>query len=454
MKISRIYSVLVAASLLIAGCSKEDPFSSISEEKGAGSFSRSAIALDVKGESMVSTKANDDNLIDNFRISFRKDGVKETESPYVSYLYSEMPEIVTLPAGIYYLVAEYGGSYEGGANCGFEMPHYYGKSNNFEIKAGEITGDIGTIVCTLENVKVSIVFEKSLRDAMSEDSYVEVKVAHDVNNDAGLKFNKNHDDAGTSGYFAHKDGVSLAATFYGDVEGQKTATTKTYDVVNKGYHYKITFKLHNRDSEQQGAIAANLDVDASLEIVDITHDIQMKEEELLPDDERPREPNEGDDPAPGVSGPVISGEGEVSLTETNQGNYFSENGLPFVIKIESASDGGIQEFKVHIQSEKLNKDELITVGLDSDLDLVNPGAFAETLQNLGLLVKYDANGNKVLDSEGEPVPETSYEGYKLVKFDLSKFMGMLGALGPDEHEFILTVTDANGTTTQSIKIAF
>ena len=45
-------------------------------------------------------------------------------------------------------------------------------------------------------------------------------------------------------------------------------------------------------------------------------------------------------------------------------------------------------------------------------------------------------------------------GQKDVGFDISTFMTLLGALGSAEHHFILTVTDANGTTTKTLKIKF
>ncbi|MDE6558838.1 MAG: hypothetical protein K2K29_03010, partial [Muribaculaceae bacterium] len=43
-------------------------------------------------------------------------------------------------------------------------------------------------------------------------------------------------------------------------------------------------------------------------------------------------------------------------------------------------------------------------------------------------------------------------GKQSVSFDITGFMPMLGILGEGNHEFKLTVTDANGTTVKTLKL--
>lgn len=45
-------------------------------------------------------------------------------------------------------------------------------------------------------------------------------------------------------------------------------------------------------------------------------------------------------------------------------------------------------------------------------------------------------------------------GQKDVEFDISGFLFLMGALGECEHHFVLTVTDANGTTVKTLKIKY
>ncbi|MDE5868912.1 MAG: hypothetical protein K2H18_01660, partial [Muribaculaceae bacterium] len=67
--------------------------------------------------------------------------------------------------------------------------------------------------------------------------------------------------------------VSLVATFHGEVEGIPTVETKSFDQVQKGHHYKITFKLHTQSDEHYGEADATVNVDASVTTVDLENNI-------------------------------------------------------------------------------------------------------------------------------------------------------------------------------------
>lgn len=87
---------------------------------------------------------------------------------------------------------------------------------------------------------------------------------------------------------------------------------------------------------------------------------------------------------------------------------------------------GISTFTVRIDSPLLSAEELASIGLSSNLDLVNPGSMASALSGLGFPVNIGG--------------ETS------VSFNISKFIPMLELLGSGTSNFHLTVTDSKGNT--------
>ncbi|MDE7096554.1 MAG: hypothetical protein K2O47_03580, partial [Muribaculaceae bacterium] len=190
-----------------------------------------------------------------------------------------------------------------------------------------------------------------------------------------------------------------------------------------------------------------INVFASLQIKDEKHFIEAVEpaDEILVDDMRPvegpaddpdkddpnkKDPNEDDpnkDPKPEKNAPTIS--------PTSKG---LELGVCYDVAEGSSvaftvtSETGITEFKINIDSTTLTKEELEDVGLSADLDLINPGEFEEPLTNLGF-------------QTGDAV-----KGQTECKFDISGFVPMLMMLGPGEHKFNITVSDANGTANGTI----
>lgn len=419
MKPIKILSIL-SCSLMLFSCGKEAPFN-VEPVTGEGQILKSAFNVDLRdgelGQTTVrSTRA--DISYDDFKVIFTKEGAA---SPTSTYRYGEMPEIVSLEQGVYVAKATYGENLD----AEWDNPYYVGQSDAFSIRAGEITDNIGEIVCRLENIKVSINFAPILTQQMSESSFVEVKVVSDGQDAKGLRFTKFEENRGISGYFRYEEGVSLVATFSGMVEGLKVSETKSIPVVDKGNHYKITFKLHNQAGENQGDVDSDMKVDASVTVTNVERNVDLEDDEILDDSERPSE-GEPDEPTPPVSeGPSVTAEAPINLDRVNNVSASSH------VVLNIASETGITEFKVNIISEDL-------AGLVPEvLDLVNPGDNLELLQNLGLL------------QDGK----TSVQGDKDVKFDVSGFMVMLCGLGEGkDHTFKLTVGDSSGTVVKELRL--
>ena len=99
--------------------------------------------------------------------------------------------------------------------------------------------------------------------------------------------------------------------------------------------------------------------------------------------------------------------------------------------IEITSTTGIVGFTVDIVSDVLSGSALQGVGLDSHLDLINPAndSMNESLTNLGFPTR-------------EKVLNQTY-----ISFSITQFLSLLDLTGNGNHDFVMTVTDANGGVT-------
>lgn len=428
MKKSYILSFLAAAAIMGTGCSKEDPFGPGSEGEGQVLKSALAMEIDADGIEVRTTRAAEAN-IDDFTILFNS---SELAQP-IKYRYGEMPEIVALPAGEYTVTASYGENRDAAWDC----PLFLGVSEQFTVRPMEITSYIEPIMCKLENIMVSIDFDPVLREHMSPDSYVEVKVGQS----SALNFGLDEANAGKAGYFAHQEEISLVAVFHGTVDGNSITETKSMKNIEKGNHYKITFKLHQgSEPDLSGSLSGSLDIDASVTVVNVERNVPLIEDQPLDDSERPSEgqnPDDGkDDPVqpddPAAPAPVITADAPVELDKVNDGTKLTS----CVLHINSYHEDGIVELYCDINSPALTSEDLQEFGLDTHLDLVNtPAAMQDGLKQLGLpyLVR----------------------GEKEVEFDISSFIAILGSVSEGmENQFTITVKDANGTCTKTLRIQF
>lgn len=416
--------MVLAAGLLLAACASEAPFEG-PKDKEKGSFAKTAFSLKVQADHVIKTKAGDEVVMDDVHISFHR---VNDNAMIDNYWYGYMPDIVVLEEGKYTITAVYTHDKDDVLYpANWDTPYYEGHSDEFQIRANQITSDIGTIKCVLKNVMTSIVFDSTLTDHMSDDSYVEVKIQ---NSSDVLNFTKSET---RYGYFTIGDEHTLVATFHGKIDGAETSETKILSDISAGNHYRITFKLHDYKGENSGNLNMDVVLDASVTTTDINGEVSIEDMGMgdtnLGDAERPGEkPDEPQQPEQPVvkDAPVITALGDVKLDEP----YEVTIGESVVLNIQSES--GISEFVVDITSPTLTPEELEGVGLGSHLDLVEPGNLKEALNGLGLL-------------EGDSV-----EGEKDVNFDITGFIPMLAALGDGTHTFTLTVTDANGTTSKEL----
>lgn len=429
------YAGMAALMLMAGGCSKENPFGP-EENSATGRVVTSALKLQLENEGTIPAVFNRPATraaaptADDFTLNFYP---AEGGNAVKTYRFGDMPEVIELPAGAYKAVAHYGDNLP----ADWEAPHFRGETS-FIVVANAITDEIEPITASLANVRVTILFDPSLRAKMGEDAKVTVKVG-----DTGtLDFR--HSDAERSGYFAYvEDSKSLTATFSGTVEGLPVTETKGYGDVAPGTHYKITFKLHGADNgESNGTLGGSFAVDATVETQDMNVNVDP-EDMTVEDDMRPVEggqdtptpptpPTPGNEDAPVIAAASPAPDSEFAgykpcdLSKTN----VITSDLYCVLNVKSSAEGGIKDFTVDIESAQLTPEELQGVGLNSHLDLVNPGSLEGPLSGLGFPVNVGGKDD--------------------VDFSITGFLPMLQVLGAGVHKFHLHVTDANGTTNATL----
>lgn len=407
---------------LTLSCSREAPFVGTEPETSdMGSVSKEALDVDVRVSSVIqiskdATRAGNENFkIGDFNVVFTREGASQ---PTAKYKYSEMPSVVTLPAGNYVCTATYGEN----RNAAWDSPYILGQSETFTVKAGEIVSSLDPIECRMENVMVTVEFGALLRETMSDDSYVEVSVGSDA-----LKFTLAEVDGERAGYFRHSGETTLVATFKGTVNYQPTEQTCIQSSVKKGNHYRFTFRAFRHEAGSEGGIEGEIRVDGSVDVTNVERGVPVDEDPILDDNERPRE--DDDDPKPPVTQnpPTITAEAPINLDKSNTVG----EGSNVVLHFASSSAGGFTGFTCDIVSSKLTPAELKGVGLSDHLDLVNTEeSMVTALTNLGF-----------------PVNVGSKKSEDIV---LTNFIPLMQALGPCEHKFVLKVTDENGTTEKTL----
>lgn len=435
MKTKNIY-LTGLLTIGLASCSVEAPFKS-GKETGEGQFLKSALSLDVKSDTNIKVKSGDnsDYDINDFDIIFTKVG---ESGSYRTYSYKDMPDVVTLPGGSYTITATFG---NGETDAAWANPHFKGQTAEFKIEVDKINTDIDPIVCTLQNVMVSVVFDPDLLEHMDDEPEVEVY----VNKEQSLKYNKTHSDNLTAGYFKHYQNLTtLTAEFTGTVDGVKLTETKTLDGIQPGNHYRMTFKRHSFNGEDHGDAELAVVVDANVTVNPVGEDYETGDEEFMTDITFPTEtpaedPNPGDD-EPGDDEPgeenglqvyldysrtdsniVLGADKESQINDTSK----------IVLIIESKT--GLKEFSVDITIE--NFGEIPNVP-NNHLDLINP---------LDSYITF-LRGVKLLGDE-----ETSLQGKKYSEFDISEFMPLLTPY-EGKHTFIVKVSDESGKIVETLNL--
>lgn len=412
-KVLNIFLIGFIALISLNSCEKDKLEFGGSFSDNQGQISLNKLVVEVSNSENIIARSSSVDL-SNYTLNIVN---KANGKVANTWKYSNLPEIITLPVGDYKVEVK---SHEVKA-AAWDEPYFYG-SLDFTIVKDEIT-EIEDIICTLQNVKVTIKYSDALKAVMGNDVNVNVEVS------GGGSLDFAYDET-RAAYFQFVDGATLVATFTGTVDGYFERGYKVFVDIEPGQHRIITFSLKESSSEvpdEFGEIIPLLTLDANVKTVDLTQNIPAEEEIIDPDSD----PDPDPDPDPeDPEKPIDPEPGEETLTITSQS--IDVDGINKVVsgmtvEVDINSDNGITEFTVDIISDQLTDDMLKGVGLDSHLDLVNPGSLEEGLMSLNFPVK-----DKV-------------KGQNYIKFAITDFMSLLGFY-QGTHKFKLTVKDSKGVS--------
>lgn len=386
-------TVLLSSIMIFSSCHSEKMNLSVA---GTGQVKLSSMEMTYNTEPLVTVSRAAEDL-NNYVVGIYKSA---DNSLVKEWKYSEMPEIFTLDAGDYKLVA-HSQDVEGAQ---FDAPYCYGESDVFTIVKDKIV-DAGTVTCTLKSVKVIIKYSDNLKPLLSEDTQVTVTIG-----DESLVYAVNET---RSGYFHCKatDNV-VGVRFEGKVDGETESTTITTSyTVAEGTELTVNYDLASASSVDPGTggmlPAMKLKISEDILTADLQGSVLPEEDEILD-----------------FGKPKIEGVG-FDIKETIYEN-------PGSLKVNLMAPEGMQNVFVEILSD--NEGFLNTaagaLGGVTSFDLAHP----ETQEV-----------EDALNGLGFPVGDAIIGNRNVVLFDISLFVGFLfESTFAGEHTFKIKVVDSYG----------
>lgn len=405
---SLLFSILV--STLFISCDKEKIDYGVEDPTEQGELSFASLTFTV--DAQLVTKAE----TDNYKVCIYNAN-NELALGKV-YSYTELPKVIAMKIGTYRVTVQ---SEATMPECS-DNPFYAG-SQSIEIKKNKVT-ELDKIVCTLATTKVTVAVDVASFDGEIAPGY-QVQVN---NGGTGIySFTETDIKSEKAKYFKTEIHKVLNITLTGKrPDGQSIREASTISNVKGGEWRKVKVSV-----VQTGTLKSALKIDSSME--EVNTDIKVPVEDDIikpnPDPEDPETPNPDPDPNPDPN------PGESVLTIIGNGfNIDQSQTVPIgetkTIVVNISASKGLNNLFVTIDSDKLTPDILSEVGLASNFDLANPGAYEAGLKGLGFPV-----GNEV-------------EGKTEIVFDITSFTPMLGIYGAGTHKFIIRAVDADGKETQ------
>lgn len=390
-------TVLLSGIMIFSSCHSEKMNLSVT---GTGQVKLSSMQMTYNTEPLITVSRATEDL-NNYVVGIYKSA---DNSLVQEWKYSEMPEIFTLDAGDYKLVA-HSQDVEGAQ---FDAPYCYGESSVFTIVKDKIV-DAGTVSCTLKNVKVTIKYSDDLKPLLSEDTQVTVTLG-----DESLAYTA---DETRSGYFHCKatDNV-VGVRFEGKVDGESEPTTITtsYTVIERT-ELIVNYDLVSASyvDPGTGGIVPVMKLKISDEV--LTAELQGS---VLPED------NEILD----FGKPSIEGVG-FDIKQPITVN-------PGTLQVNLMAPEGMQHVYVEITSDNegfLSAASAVFGGATS-FDLAEPAT--EEIKNALINLKFPV-GEEIINNKG------------VVLFDISPFVGLLfESTFAGKHSFKIRVVDSYDDTAE------
>lgn len=410
MKNKYLLLLYLIAVFIITACHSEKMDEQSYSSKGELNLSGLSLSLDAKVDSLSLSRANTVDI--NSYIVTITDAQEQQAG---KWLYSEMPEVVSLPVGNYRIDVVSAET----AEAGFDNPYYAG-SQSFEIKKNEVT-QVSGIVCKLSNVRLSFTMDDAFKDKSDDDFKVTMSI--ESSSISMVKSDENR--------FAYLPAIAdehvLVVAWEGTVDGEFYNNVERFSGVKKGYHHTVAFKFDEVNSggnEASGGLSVSVSIDGT--ITEKDDNIAVNPGPLPGIDDFP---NEGEEGGEGGENPEPN---DITITG------YSFGGKPFTMGEELVVTGetelivklgvpaGIKSLKVLITSD--NEDFSGIAQTLGEFDLANSELMTDTA--LGIL------GSLKFPMDDEVRNKTQLD------FDISKFTTMLISF-PGLHNFRITVVDNN-----------
>lgn len=390
-------TVLLSSIMIFSSCHSEKMNLSVT---GTGQVKLSSMEMTYNTEPMVTVSRAAEDL-NNYVVGIYKSA---DNSLVQEWKYSEMPEIFTLDAGDYKLVA-HSQDVEGAQ---FDAPYCYGESSVFTIVKDKIV-DAGTVSCALKNVKVTIKYSDDLKPLLSEDTQVTVTLG-----DESLAYTA---DETRSGYFHCKatDNV-VGVRFEGKVDGESEPTTITtsYTVI-EGTELIVNYDLVSASYVDPGTggivPAMKLKISDEVLTAELQGSVLPEDDEIL-DFGKPSIEGVGFD----IKQPITVNPG------TLQVNLMAPEGMQHVyVEITSDNEGFLSAAST-------------VFGGATSFDLAEPAT--EEIKNALINLKFPV-GEEIINNKG------------VVLFDISPFVGLLfESTFAGKHSFKIRVVDSYDDTAE------
>lgn len=390
-------TVLLSSIMIFSSCHSEKMNLSVT---GTGQVKLSSMEMTYNTEPMVTVSRAAEDL-NNYVVGIYKSA---DNSLVQEWKYSEMPEIFTLDAGDYKLVA-HSQDVEGAQ---FDAPYCYGESSVFTIVKDKIV-DAGTVSCTLKNVKVTIKYSDDLKPLLSEDTQVTVTLG-----DESLAYTA---DETRSGYFHCKatDNV-VGVRFEGKVDGESEPTTITTSyTVAEGTELIVNYDLVSASYVDPGTggivPAMKLKISDEVLTAELQGSVLPEDDEIL-DFGKPSIEGVGFD----IKQPITVNPG------TLQVNLMAPEGMQHVyVEITSDNEGFLSAASA-------------VFGGATSFDLAEPAT--EEIKNALINLNFPV-GENIINNKG------------IVLFDISPFVGLLfESTFAGKHSFKIKVVDSYDDTAE------
>lgn len=393
---------IIATVMFIASCQKT-VINNVPED---GYLSFGGFSLDVDEE--LVTKA--DVASDTYSIK-----IYDAEDNLVKSLtYAQVKENddkISLPAGAYTLVAS---SHGGDVPPAVMDNPIYGTSTEFTIEAGEVTEIQESLVCTLQQCKVTVAYSDEFLETITGagETTVEVTAGHPL--EFELAADGTYDE--TPGYFAVGEGSTMTVIFRGSVDGKTAKMTKTFSGIAAKQWRKIKFV---QKKNEQGQATFDIEINDLISDETLSNEMEAEEEVIGDDPDAPK----------GDGGITLDFDYEAGcdpeLTDLNNIVIVPKTTKVMSIKLKATIPDGILKFTVDVQSTSTAFNNALDAAGGAHIDLINP-----------------KSENDII-FEVVPFPHgAELLGQTEVAFDLSAAQAPITNY-PGTHTFLMTVVDNN-----------